>query len=77
MPLIIKVISLNENCEKVGFAKICRLACFVERTMSHLEWAGEKLNNAVLENTRTETDGGMRFSSRIMRRPIAQPCNGM
>lgn len=47
MPLIIKVISLNENCEKVSFAKICRLACFVERTTSHLEWAGKKLNNAV------------------------------
>jgi len=32
MPLIINVISLNENCEKVGFATIFRLTCFVERT---------------------------------------------
>ena len=48
MPLIIKVISLNENFEKVGFATISRLTCFVERTKPHLEWAGKKPNNAVL-----------------------------
>ena len=45
MLLIIKIICQHESCEKVGFATISRLICFVEKT-PHSEWAGKKLSNA-------------------------------